>query len=60
MMLPPCVRVGVKVTEGQVRSLTFDDLGSLFRVLHVSRVVYRADFEFSVHLNVYEVVLVLS
>ena len=46
--------------EGQVKVIDFDDLGSLFRVLHVSRVVYRADFEFSIHLNVYEVVLVLS
>ena len=28
------------------KSLTFDDLASLFRVLHVSRVVSGADFEF--------------
>ena len=27
-------------------SLTFDDLASLFRVLHVSRVVSGVDFEF--------------
>ena len=46
--------------EGQVRSLTFDDLGSLFRVLHVSRLVFGAEFEFSNHLNIYEVVLVPS
>ena len=26
--------------EGQVRSLTFDDLGSLLRLLHVSRLVF--------------------
>ena len=37
------------------RSLTFDELGSLFRVLHVSWVVFGADFEFSIHLNIYEV-----
>ena len=46
--------------EGQVRSLTFGDLGSLFGVLHVSRVVFRADFEFNMHLIIYEVVLVPS
>ena len=47
--------------EGQVRSLTFGDLGSLFGVLHVSRVVFfRADVEFNMHLIIYEVVLVPS
>ena len=43
---------------GQVRSLTFDDLGSLFRFLHASRLVFLAEFEFSNHLNIYGVVLV--
>ena len=43
--------------EGQVRLLTFDDLGSLFRVLHVSRLVFGADFEFSSSFNNFEVVL---
>ena len=44
----------------RARLLTFDDLGSLFRVLHASRVVFGADFEFSTHLKIYEVVLVPS
>ena len=39
--------------EGRVRSLTFDDLGSLFPFLHVSRLVLGAEFEFSNHLNIY-------
>ena len=42
------------------RSLTFDDLGSLFRVLLASRVVFGVDFDFSNHMNIYEVVLVPS
>ena len=46
--------------EGQVRSLTFGNLSSLFEVLHVSKVVFRADFEFNMHLIIYEVVLVPS
>ena len=44
----------------EVRSLTFDDPSSLFRVLHVSRLVVGAEFEFSNHRNIYEVVLVPS
>ena len=46
--------------EGQVRSLTFGDLSSLFRLLHLSRPVFGADFEFSNHLSIHEVVLVPS
>ena len=49
-----------RLPEGQVRSLTFDDFGPLFRVLHVSRLVLGDEFEFSNHLNIYEVVLVSS
>ena len=51
MMLVPCIMVGVKIT-GQVSSMTFDDLGSPFLVLHASRLVFGADFEFSNHLNI--------
>ena len=40
--------------------MTFDDLSSLFRVLHVSRLVFGAELEFSNHLNIYEVLLVPS
>ena len=40
--------------------MTSGDLGSLFRVLHVSRLVFGAEFEFSNHMNIYEVVLVPS
>ena len=34
------------------KSLTFNDLGSPFRVLHVSRTVFGADFEFSIQFNI--------
>ena len=43
--------------NGQVRSLTFDDLGLLFRFLHVSRLLFGGEFEFNNHLNIYEVAL---
>ena len=46
--------------EGQVRSLTFYDLGSLFRFLHVSRLAFEAELEFNNHLNIYDAVLVPS
>ena len=45
--------------EGQVRSLSIDDFGSFFD-FYVSRLVCGAEFEFSDHLNIYEVVLVPS
>ena len=46
--------------EGQVRSLTYNDLGSRLRVLHVSRLVFGVAFEFSNYFDIYEVVLVPS
>ena len=50
MMLVPCIMVGVKVTwRSSQGHWPFDDLGSLFRVLLVSRVVFGADFDFSSH-----------
>ena len=42
------------------RLLAFDDFGSPFRVLHVSTVVFGADFEFNINLNCHEEVLVPS
>ena len=61
MMLVPCIMLGVKVTwRSSQGHWPFDDLGSLFRVLLVSRVVFGADFDFSSHLNIYAVVLVPS
>ena len=42
----------------KVRSLTCDDLDSLFQVLLVSRLVFGADFKFSNYLNTYKAALV--
>ena len=42
------------------RSLTFDDLSSLLLGSYIFRLVFRADFEFSTHLNIYEVILAPS
>ena len=50
----------LKVRSGHWPLVTSGDLGSLFRVLHVSRLVFGAEFEFSNHMNIYEVVLVPS
>ena len=41
-------------------SLTFDDLSSLLLGSYIFRLVFGADFEFSIHLNIYEVMLAPS
>ena len=48
-----------KITNKAADTITFGELGSLFRVLHVSRLVFGAGFEFSNYLNIYEAVLVI-
>ena len=50
----------VKPVKVRSMSLTFDDLSSLFLGSYIFRLVFGADFEFSTHLNINEVILAPS